>query len=213
MVDKLKKKLDAVADVRSEMLVRGSGVFERDTWPLRGMMSCKQALESQLKTLRDENTEWESKYTALIRSRRGNSGPTASGGIPVCPVCSDCQRQLTTLAVQQVSESQVSELSVRVQQLEVALHAKEVEVGQLREMSFERDQSGAEDDTSSLTSDEQNTSPIKYRKRAQPLVSGSMASPDAIQTLGPSKASSPESTTTRSRFAQSFSRVYQRNVF
>lgn len=80
MADKLKKKLEAVPDMRSEIQVRGHlSCGESTADILSSVLSDSfllcQALESQVLTLQEENAVWESKYTELFRSHDLTSEP------------------------------------------------------------------------------------------------------------------------------------------
>lgn len=82
MADKLKKKLEAVSNMRSEIQVREhSSCGELTADILSSVLSDSsllcQALESQVRTLQDENAVWESKYTELFRSHDLTSEPPA----------------------------------------------------------------------------------------------------------------------------------------
>lgn len=75
MIDKLKKKLEAASGMRAEISVCP---VSRYSMYHRLLKAVKQDLQKQVKALTEENSEWETKYTALIRSRTTNAGPRAT---------------------------------------------------------------------------------------------------------------------------------------
>ncbi|KAJ9110707.1 hypothetical protein QFC19_001536 [Naganishia cerealis] len=126
VVEKLKKKLDSVANARSE-------------------------IQQQVKMLSDENADWESKYTELIRSRKPPKSTSPSAGLS--------------------SESQLSEISMRLQQLELALQTKQAEVAQLKEIAIRRHEKSVDEYPSYVSSDDEQASPQNSKVKVRPLAS------------------------------------------
>ncbi|KAI5451280.1 hypothetical protein NCC49_001876 [Naganishia albida] len=151
MADKLKKKLEAVEDMRFEI----------------------QALESQVQTLQDENDVWESKYTELFRSHEPKFEPPPTPSV-VMPAIDEIDAEKTV---------QLAEYSVLVQQLEVALQAKDAEIAQLRKTAFERDD-GAVDFSGSPTDEEGTVSEYRVTSptRAQASSPTEQATSDSLDT-------------------------------
>lgn len=85
----------------------------------------------------------------------------------------------------------MAELSVLVQQLEVALQAKDDEIAQLRERAFERDHGAADLSSSSISKEEIMSS--------QPLVPETPISSDASR---PTEHFTAESLKTQARFVK-----------
>ncbi|KAJ9101161.1 hypothetical protein QFC21_003379 [Naganishia friedmannii] len=132
VVDKLRKKLDSVSDARSEI----------------------QSLQKQVKTLTEENADWESKYTELFRSRKLHRPTPSSVGFSE-------------------TDSKSSELSARVDLLELALQAKQAEIVQLKEITVRREEKEVEEAENYASSDDERGAGLKRRAKPRPLSSRS----------------------------------------
>ncbi|KAJ9126092.1 hypothetical protein QFC24_002364 [Naganishia onofrii] len=130
VVDKLRKKLESVSNARSEI----------------------QSLQKQVKTLTEENADWESKYTDLFRSRKLQKSTPSSVG-------------------SSESESQLLELSTRIVHLELALQAKGAEVVQLKEITVRREERDVDEAAEYESSDDERGQGQKQRMKPQPLSS------------------------------------------
>ncbi|GHJ89237.1 hypothetical protein NliqN6_5639 [Naganishia liquefaciens] len=149
VVDKLKKKLESTSGMRSEL----------------------QDMQKQVQILRDENSEWENRYTTMMRERKTNA---------------------TSRIFDQelVSETQMTALSARLQQLELDTHAKEAEIKRLEAILFASSRRGSERSGKSLLHDYGETSPTKTTEGEMQVspVSDRLLSPTLMREFDTSQA-------------------------